>query len=147
MLAADEPLNFKTKEKIMNTVIMTNDRFDRLCNNDISTHYRDIEIWLMPSSFLGAFAYWVVAQNPNDELIDIVPALSAFKNYIFSQFANPKIPKKFTFKLLSDLISEEAFEAMPDILALNELKPDFIDLGALARNVFYMILRECITQD
>ena len=131
----------------MNTVIMTNDRFDRLCNNDISTHYRDIEIWLMPSSFLGAFAYWVVAQNPNDELIDIVPALSAFKNYIFSQFVNPEIPEKFTYKLLSDLINDDVFEAMPDILALNELKPDFIDLGALARNVFYMILRECITQD
>ena len=126
--------------------IKTNDRFDRLCNLDISTHYRDIEIYLMPSSFLGAFAYWVVSQNPNDELIDIGPALSAFKDYVFSQFVNPKIPERFTYKLLSDLISDDVFEEIPEILALNELKPDFICIGALARNVFFMILREHITQ-
>lgn len=131
----------------MNTTIETNDRFDRLCNNDISTHYRDLEIWTLPSEFLAAFAYWVVAQNPNTKLIEINPALRAFKEHIISYFKNPLIPENFTYDSLSAIIHEDSFAEIPEILALNELEPDFIDLGALARNVFYMILREHITQD
>jgi len=38
------------------------------------------------------------------------------------------------------------FIAIPELMELNEMKPDFYDLGALARNVFYMICREQITQ-
>ena len=53
----------------MNTEIKANDRFDRLCNLDISTHYRDIKFYVSSSYLLAAFAYWVVAQNPNKELI------------------------------------------------------------------------------
>ena len=120
--------------------------FEQLTNRYISINYSDIELYVLPSDFLGAFAYWVVAQNPNDNLIDINPSLLAFKEYVFSQFVNPSIPEKFTFKLLQDIISEDVFEKIPAILDLNKLKPDFIDLSALARNVFYMILREHITQ-
>ena len=48
--------------------------------------------------------------------------------------------------LIKKLTDENLFVAIPEILALNEMKPDFIDLGALSRNVFYHILREQITQ-
>ena len=44
------------------------------------------------------------------------------------------------------LTDEDLFIAIPEILALNEMKPDFICLGALSRNVFYDILRSQITQ-
>jgi len=131
----------------MNETIKTNDKFDSLCNNNISTHYRNIVFWAMPSKFLAAFAYWVVAQNPNKKLIDINPALLAFKEHILSVFKNPQIPEEFTFKSLQQVINEDVFAGIPSILELNKLEPDFIDLGALARNVFYMILREHITQD
>ena len=126
--------------------IKTNDRFDRLCNLDISTHYREIEVWLFPSSFLSALAYWIVAQNPNKSLIDLNPALLAYKNKIIDKWEKVTISKKFTYNEVSESTSENLFESIPEILVLSELRPDFIDLGALSRNIFYMILREYITQ-
>jgi hypothetical protein len=127
--------------------IKTNDRFDRLTNLDISTQHRDIEFYALPSEFSAAFAYWVIVQNPNRALIDIRLALTAFNHHVLTFFEKPTIPEQFDFARLQGVINEDAFASIPDILALNELKPDFIDLGALARNIFYMILREHITQD
>ena len=119
----------------------------RLTNQDISTNYRDIKLYVLPSEFRAAFAYWVVAQNPNIKLIDINPSLGAFDNHISTIFSNPEIPEHMTFDKLAELINEDVLTSIPEILELNKLTPDFIDLGALARNVFYMILREHITQD
>lgn len=131
----------------MKAEIKTNTRYRRLCNNDISTHYRELEFYVLPSEFLGALAYWITVQNPNRAIINLTPPLRAFKEYIFTFFPNPLIPEKHTFKTLQKIISEETLETIPEILELNHIKPDFIDLGALARNIFYMILREHITQD
>ena len=119
----------------------------KLTNKDISDNYKNIVLYLLPSEFLGAFAYWVTYQNPNEEHIDLLPSLETFERHVFSYFANPRMPEKFTYSRLQEVINEKEFEAMIPILRLNELKPDFIDLGALARNVFFMILREHITQD
>ena len=130
----------------MNT-IKTNDRFDTLTNLDISTHYKDKEFYINLSTIKAAMAFWIVAQNPNKQLIDINPSLRAFTEYISTFFENNSLPEKFTYERLSKAITEDTLGNIPEILALNELKPDFIDLGALARNVFYMILREHITQD
>jgi len=133
----------------------TNERFDRLTNLDISTHYRDTEFWLMRGDFLSAFAYWVINQSPY-KTPDISSPLSAFDGYLAFIFPDD-LPKKFTYDEVKKVINEEAFEAIPAIEELNHPKKeggikqsdpdtDFIDLGALARNVFYMILREYITQ-
>ncbi len=141
--------------------IKTNDRFDKLTNLDISTHYRDREMYFMRSSFLGAFAYWVVAQSPFDTP-DITKALEAFGEYVCEKIKDG-IPERFTYDELKKFINEDVFESIPEIEKLNhpavssgagyenrhnKMYPeyDFIDLGALARNVFYMILRENITQ-
>ena len=144
------------------TEIKTNDRFDKLTNLDISTRHRGGEFWLMRCDFLGAFAYWVVAQSPYDTP-DITPALEAFGAYI-AGIIEDDIPKKFTYDEVSALITGEVFEAIPEIEKLNHRKngregvgfssryskphpdDDFIALGALARNVFYMIIREQVTQ-
>ena len=121
---------------------------ERLTNLAISQNYQDKEIWCLPSEILGAFAYWVTAQNPNVNLIDIRSALRAFREHIVSgYFENAQIPEMFTPERLRLAINEKAFVDIPEILELNQMKPDFIDLGALARNVYYMILREHITQD
>ena len=139
----------------MENTITTNDRFDKLTNLDISTHYRDREYWFMRSDFIGAFAYWVVAQSPYDAP-DITEALKAFSEYV-STAIGENIPKQFTYDELSDFLSDKALEAIPEIEKLNHPKIDnnqnittnpdcdFICLGALSRNVFYMILRESIT--
>jgi len=148
----------------MNNEIITNDRFDRLTNLDISTHYRGREYWLSRSCFNGAFAYWCVSQSPYDAP-DITPALIAWDAYVSVKIPNPDIPVKFTYKELQEFITEDVLESIPEIEKLNHRKngredpigfssrydkpapdDDFIDLGALARNVFYMILREDITQ-
>ena len=141
----------------------SNDRFDKLTNRDISIHYRDRDYYFMKSDFMGAFSYWVVVQSPYS-LPDISSPLSAFYGYLAFIFAD-ELPKKFTYDELSKLISEDVFESIPAINELNKPKIDigsgitaesryhkpkpdydFIDLGALARNIFYMMLRENITQ-
>jgi len=117
----------------------------KLTNKDISDKYQLASFYFSFSYFLGAMAYWVTAQNPNKELIDLAPVLKAFGDFIRPSFENIILPQKFTYVELSNLISDDNFEKIPEIMALNKLEPDFIDLGALARNVFYMILREKIT--
>ena len=142
--------------------IETNKRFDKLTNLDISTHYRQREYWFMRNDFLGAFAYWVVAQSPYDTP-DITKPLEAFGAYIASKIKD-ELPEKFTYDELSEFIHEAVFESIPEIEKLNHPKItsgikyenrhsqphpdfDFIDLGALTRNIFYMLLREAITQN
>ena len=61
--------------------VNTNERFDKLTNLDISTHYKDREYWFMRSDFMGAFAYWVVAQSPYDAPY-FTQALKAFEKYV-----------------------------------------------------------------
>jgi len=135
----------------------------KLTNLDISTHHRDRAYYFMRSDFLGAFAYWVIYQSPYDTP-DITPALKAFGEYIAEKIKED-IPKKFTYDELHELINEKIFAAIPEIEKLNhakieidgfiasssryhKTKPDYdyIDLGALAHNIFYMLLREQITQ-
>ncbi len=145
------------------TELETNDRFDSLTNRDISTHYRDKDYWFNFSDFMGAFSYWVVAQSPY-VAPDITEPLRAFGLYLETQFQDPNLPEQFSYDRLSKLIHEDTFESIPEIERLNNClishgaeyddrhnnpSPDFdfIDLGALARNVFYMLLREHITQN
>jgi len=133
-----------------------------LTNRDISENYRDVEIYLMRKGFTGPFSDWVVQQSPY-EVPDITEALSGFNDYVTILMGGETV-RKFDYEELSALISEEAFEKIPAVLALNVAKVtsgqgytnrhdvphpdyDFIDLGALARNVFYSIVRNHINWD
>ena len=139
----------------------------RLTNFDISEQHKDRTYWLMKSNVLGAFAYWVTAQSPY-YAPDITPALVAFDKYLSKVFIaenfHKELPREFTYHELGELIHENVFEKIQEIEILNHPKVsvgveyanrhnvyhpdfDFIDLGALARNIFYMILREQITQE
>ncbi len=132
-----------------------------LTNLDISENYCDVELILCRKDFLGPFANWVVRQSPYD-VPDIAAALVAFDGFIREvmdfTLAGDSF-KRFTYAELSDLLTEQTLEKIPAILALNVAKKgkadvvfvtrysqphpdyDFIDLGALARNVFYDIIR------
>ncbi len=129
----------------------------KLTNLDISEQYRDAEIYMMRKDFTGQFARWVVEQSPY-EVPDIAEALKAFNDYVTSIMAGSSV-RKFSYAELNDLISEAELEKIPAVLALNVAKKgkaevvfvtrysqphpdyDFIDLGALARNIFYSIIR------
>jgi len=143
--------------------ITTNENFDQLTNLDISTHYRNRKYYFMKSDFLGAFACWVIRQSPYDTP-DITEPMKAFGEYVNMRFEKD-IPEKFTYDELSEFINDNVFESIPEIEKLNhakieidgfivsssrfhKTKPDYdyIDLSALARNIFYMLLRENITQ-
>lgn len=111
-----------------------------LTNRIIIENYSDIELYLMLNDFKGAFAYWIVVQTNNTEFDFKVP-LDAFVNYLkLNYFNNSDGVLKFTYDELDRLISSELFCNIPEIMALNQID-DFIDLGALARNVFYMIIK------
>ena len=118
-----------------------------LTNRDISVSYQDESFYLMLSDFRGAMAYWLAAQSPKSG-IDINRPLNAFTKYLQQKyFRESDQVRLFSYTHLDNLISEDIFIAIPELLELNEIEgPDFYDLGALARNVFYMILREQITQ-
>lgn len=138
-------------------------KIEKLTNADIATYYQDWEGWYMRSGFLAAFAYWVVAQSPYDAP-DITLALRAFQKFVAGSVPDGA-PVKFTYEQMKEFINEKVFESIPEIEQLNHPKIDtgakymfcsrydspkpdydFIDLGALARNVFYMLLRRSITE-
>jgi len=148
-------------EIVHSETITTNDRFDRLTNLDINTHYRDKKFYLMQSDFMGAFAYWVTVQSPYATL-DITQSLRAFHKYVESKISKD-IPVQFSFQELKEFINEEALKNIPEVEKLNHRKngkegnsfcsrydipepdDDFIDLMALGNNIVYMIMREQIT--
>jgi len=137
----------------------------KLTNLDISTNFRDVDYYFMKSDFMASFAYWVVYQSPY-AAPNITMPLRAWEKYV-DVFLTPMgddIPHKFNYDDLQNKISEKVLESIPEIEALNHSKnnkrsgivfvtryskpnpdDDFIDLGALARNIFYMLLREYIT--
>lgn len=130
-----------------------------LTNAEISENYRHVEIYMMRKNFTGQFARWVVEQSPY-QVPFIIPALDGFNNYVTVLMGGEEV-RKFDYEELLELISEAAFEGIPAVLALNRAKItagpgwrnrhkcpapdyDFIDLGALAQNVFYSIVRHHI---
>lgn len=143
----------------------TNNRFDQLTNRDISTHYSKHKFWFSLNDFNAALAYWLVIQSPYD-VPDIKKPLLAFNDYMknmlnWKDSATGLI--EFSYDQLKNFINEDVFESIPQIEKLNHPKVsagagyadrhnnprpnyDFIDLGALARNVFYMMLREPICE-
>ncbi len=131
----------------------------KLTNLDISNDYRDVEMFLMRKDFTGPFANWVTRQSPYHVPIFLQAAVE-FDAYVLSMMEGEEV-KKFSYDDVSDMIAENVFEKIPAVLALNmpkvttgygylnrHEKPhpdyDFIDLGALARNIFYDIIRHHI---
>lgn len=118
-----------------------------LYNKTIADNYRDIEMYVMLSEFEATFAYWAIKQDTTNTLSLIQTAIYAYRKYLQNKYFDTKDKVvKFTYTELYKEVSEVTFESIPAILALNETKPDFTDLNALARNMFFMICREHITQ-
>jgi hypothetical protein len=118
-----------------------------LTNRDISEQYRDIKLYLMIQDFTSAFAYCATRQDNcgNFELVaNAIKAYTVFLKEFFIDTKNTVIV--MDYERIRELTSDSLFESIPEIMALNEMKPDFICLGALSRNVFYHILRDKITQ-
>ena len=151
-----EQKRYPQQEKKMNK--------NKLTNRDISENYRNTVFYVMKSEILATLAYWLVAQSPYDTP-DITEALKAYNKFLSMKFDTEDAVKKFTYHALSDYISSDVFESIPEIEKFNnpkidkgqsfvtssryhKTKPDydFIDLGALSRNMFYMICRDHITQ-
>ena len=102
---------------------------------------------LMINDFKGAFVCWATRQNPNETYGVIANATQAYTKFLQQRYFKTKdTVVEMDCDLIKKLTDEDLFVAIPEILALNEMKPDFIGLGALSRNVFYHILREQITQ-
>lgn len=129
------PRNFKDKSKF------------KLTNADISANYFNDKFHLMINDFKGAFVCWATKQNPNETYGIIADATQAYTKYLQQRyFKTNDTVIEMDYDLIKKLTDEDLFVAIPEILALNQMKPDFICLGALSRNVFYHILREQITQ-
>ena len=121
----------------------------KLTNQDISANFGDIKMHLMLNDFRGAMAYWLASQQINTSIkIGIDKPLNAFTKYMQQKyFKTESSVIEFTYEQLKNLVSEDVFIAIPELMELNEIEgKDFYDLGALSRNVFYMTLREQITQ-
>ena len=121
----------------------------KLTNQDISANFGDIKMHLMLNDFRGAMAYWLASQQINTSIkIGIDKPLNAFTKYMQQKyFKTESSVIEFTYEQLKNLVSEDVFIAIPELMELNEIEgKGFYDLGALSRNVFYMILREQIMQ-
>ena len=119
----------------------------KLTNADISANYLNEKFHLMINDFKGAFSCWATKQNPNETYGVIADATQAYAKFLQQRYFKTKdTVVEMDYDLIKKLTDEDLFVTIQEILALNEMKPDFIDLGALSRNVFYHILREQITQ-
>lgn len=118
-----------------------------LSNIEIYENFNNEIFYLMIGDFVGAFAYHV-AELKHKSKVDIEKPLNAWINFLQKKyFCIDEHVESFTFEQLSKLITEDLFIAIPEIYELNQIESkDFYDLSALARNVFYMICREKITQ-
>ena len=119
----------------------------KLTNKDIMEQYPNIRPHLMVPDFMGAFAYCVVGQNPNGarSLVPYIgPALIAFEKHVKGYFSIDHLPQSFGIPDLERVL--DAAMELPAIEVLNRMAPDFICLGALTRNIKFMLLREHITQ-
>lgn len=122
---------------------------DKLTNRDICNNYSNIKFCVSLSYMLAAFAYWITAQNTNSYILELKPIIISINRYIVKELShiyniryNDDIIYRITYSELRDVIkNEDKLAAIPEVLALNQMKPDFIDLGALGHNVFYMIVR------
>jgi hypothetical protein len=148
MVFDEEHLFCKTEERTM-----------RLTNLDISDNHRGVKMCLMRKDFTGQFARWVVEQSPYP-CPNITAALVAFDAHVLKIMDGEEV-REFSYDEVSDIVSDDVFEKIPAIMALNKAKIgsgpgwqsrydkphpdyDFIDLGALARNIFYSIIRHHI---
>ncbi len=131
----------------------------RLTNADIAANYQDVSMWLMRKDITSQFAKWVIQQSPY-EVPNFHEALQAYTSHVSLAFGDESC-KQFSYDELAAIIHEDVFESIPEVLALNEPKVsfgpgyenrhevmhpdyDFIDLTALARNVFYSVVRSHI---
>lgn len=118
----------------------------KLTNLDIFNQYKNDSFHLMIDDFKGAFAYWAASLNHNNNPTIDIP-LKAYEEYLTKRyFIKKDTVLNLKYSEIEKITSEEVFCNIPEVLALNEMKPDFISLGAFSRNVFYHILRQQITQ-
>jgi len=116
-----------------------------LCNRYLFDNYRDVHLWLLPCDFIAQLAYQIVCLNPNKEIIEIKPILESFEIEILKAFKNPELPEEFSYFGLETILIR-AIKDVPEIQALNRLKPSFIDLDALQRELFYGMIRHSIIE-
>jgi hypothetical protein len=110
-------------------------------NKNIITGTQHTVLSFKLSDFRGAMAYWLIAQEPDID-IDINKPLEAFTRYLKNRFFhNSDDIIAFSYDRLSRIISEDVFMAIPELMTLNKLNPNFYDLGVLARNVLSMMWR------
>lgn len=125
------------------------------CNLSLRLKYKGNttkKYYLLPSNFLGVFAHWLTRQQlvtGNEKIKHIEVLLNTeLRKYILSFFyKNKQVPVPFTYKEIEEICDEKNLLKMKGIRKLNRLKDNFIDIGALSRNVFYDIIREYVLND
>jgi len=136
----------------------------KLTNLKISKDYKNSEFYLSLKDFTSALTYWIIRQSPY-QTPEIQKAFDAFNKKIKKKlkYTHNEHFIKLSYNKVNKLITEDYLMSIPEIAILNERKNgkqgmqfvtrfsktkdpdnDFIDIGALARNTFYMIIRESI---
>lgn len=118
----------------------------KLTNLDIDTQYQKISFYLSQQDFLSALAYCIIQQDNTCRYDLLEKALTAYKKYLQGTFATPESVVCLSAQRVAEMTNGDVFEAIPDIFIYNQLKPDFVCLEALSRNVYFHILRQQITQ-
>lgn len=116
-----------------------------LTNRAIAENFKAHAFCLMPSDFIGAFAYWAAAQSTGRP-IHVDRPIIAYRGYIMQFFTNPQVPQFFSLAELEVINSENILASIPEIYELSEGR-NYIDLVALSRNVTYMICRKSLIEN
>ena len=117
-----------------------------MTNRDITEKYsRSDQTFIIGlTDFIGSFAKFVAKQGL-ENFNNIDKATDEYKIFLLNTlFENNEHFIDISYSKINEYTSVELFEKLPNVLKLNETENDFIDLGALSRNVFYDIIREGI---
>lgn len=120
----------------------------KLTNKDIDEGFRDVDCYLSFGDFSSCLIANVIKMT---EELENTPDLnkiyqeceisfkSRFDQGVFGV-------TRFTYESLNLFLTPQKLASMPSLFELNQVDEGILSLGALARNMFYDILRESITQ-
>ncbi len=136
-----------------------------LSNAGLSREWRNVKLIISKYGILGEFASWAVRQSPYTCPENFEEALYELDAYLvgnMERLSGDFYCNAMSLDDLEELISEEVFAGIPAIERWNHRKnerpgmgfsdrysqpipdDDFVDLGALARNVTYGVFREAL---
>jgi len=120
-----------------------------LCNRYISDNYFNSRFYISELDLIWNMAKNIIQQwyDDNRKIFitdNLQQIILEFKTYLNNNWFTNDIWQELSYEELSEILSESNLYNIVPIKKINNLRPYFIDISSLGRNVFYDTLRSSI---